>query len=744
MKKLTYLFLSFAFVMLAVSPLNSQDWRRSTTKTFAGISGIFFVDQNNGWAVGTSGYIYKSTDAGDNWSVSLSDADSIDYMEVFFVDQNLGFAGGSYGIVKKTTDGGENWTELNANGADDDVLSLYALSENQLWVLANSGSGSKVYYTTDGGGIWQEVLTTASKANAMHFSDGTNGIVGGKTNADLFYTTNGSTWITAATAPLGGFSYTRSDIRGVYMTNAQVGYAVGWGSLIGLQPSIELKTTDGGATWSYLTQAEGNRAYENLYGVYFVDDNNGLAVGGGGRGSVLIKTTDGGTTWAPTSIPCGATLSTITGVGNNVWVCGSGGTILRSTDLGDSWTVLTPIPSESIYDIQCLPNGDIVAAGFDGLFLKSTNSGKDWKASYISVNKVCPNIQDIFFVNDNVGFAAHSYGLLSKTTDGGKNWSAVIPDSIATSYVHYGVFFLNENYGFSVGKFATNVDFIYKTTDGGSSWDLKTSVIVGTLRHIAFANENIGVAVGDKLKSVYTTDGGTTWNASTFDSIPTGDESVSIRKVEFKDENNVTAIGEGIILNSTNGGMNWSFVSAPNLSETLTGLSFKDSLNGWTVGTNSSSPKSIGLYQTTDGGATWNNMADSSLFNPSTDYVYGISINENGAWACGNSSNIFTNASITSVEEEQQLIPESISLYQNYPNPFNPSTRISYNLPQASFVTIKIYDILGREVKTLLNEFKPSGKYEITLNASDLSSGIYFYTLRVGNNIISKKMTLLK
>lgn len=96
------------------------------------------------------------------------------------------------------------------------------------------------------------------------------------------------------------------------------------------------------------------------------------------------------------------------------------------------------------------------------------------------------------------------------------------------------------------------------------------------------------------------------------------------------------------------------------------------------------------------------------------------------------------------VEENYQQIPENISLSQNYPNPFNPATTIEYSIPQAGLVTIKIYDILGREVTNLVNEEKLAGNHKVNFNASGLSSGIYFYKLQAGSYIETKKMLLLK
>lgn len=105
--------------------------------------------------------------------------------------------------------------------------------------------------------------------------------------------------------------------------------------------------------------------------------------------------------------------------------------------------------------------------------------------------------------------------------------------------------------------------------------------------------------------------------------------------------------------------------------------------------------------------------------------------------------NITTTVNPVSVDEENTIIKNFV-LNQNYPNPFNPATTISYSLPQASYVSLDIYDILGNKVETLVNKEQASGNYTINFNAKGLSSGIYFYTLKANNNSITKKMVLSK
>jgi hypothetical protein len=83
-------------------------------------------------------------------------------------------------------------------------------------------------------------------------------------------------------------------------------------------------------------------------------------------------------------------------------------------------------------------------------------------------------------------------------------------------------------------------------------------------------------------------------------------------------------------------------------------------------------------------------------------------------------------------------------LEQNYPNPFNPSTKIKYQIPVSGFVSLKVYDVLGKEIASLVQEVKSAGIYEVQFDASELVSGVYFYTLKVGDFIQTRKMILLK
>jgi hypothetical protein len=108
-----------------------------------------------------------------------------------------------------------------------------------------------------------------------------------------------------------------------------------------------------------------------------------------------------------------------------------------------------------------------------------------------------------------------------------------------------------------------------------------------------------------------------------------------------------------------------------------------------------------------------------------------------------NAISVYNEDGITSVAEELHL-PNAFKLQQNYPNPFNPTTTINYQIPKISFVTLKIYDVLGSEIATLVSEEKPVGNYEVEFDGSGLTSGVYFYTLQAGDFVETKKIVLMK
>ncbi len=145
-----------------------------------------------------------------------------------------------------------------------------------------------------------------------------------------------------------------------------------------------------------------------------------------------------------------------------------------------------------------------------------------------------------------------------------------------------------------------------------------------------------------------------------------------------------------------------------------------------------------GVFYSTDQGANWTFVGLDSL------NVKYLSSFGNTTYAVTDRGIFIVNKNGATAVKVQNQIPLQYELYQNYPNPFNPATAISYQLSAFSHVTLKVYDVLGNEIKTLVNEYKPAGKYTVNFDASKLASGVYFYRLNVNDYTSTKKLLLLK
>jgi hypothetical protein len=149
----------------------------------------------------------------------------------------------------------------------------------------------------------------------------------------------------------------------------------------------------------------------------------------------------------------------------------------------------------------------------------------------------------------------------------------------------------------------------------------------------------------------------------------------------------------------------------------------------------------LGVYRSTDFGDNWTPVNEGLSFTN----ILSLTVDSDGYLYAGtNGRSIFKTVNSTTDVEGIKFEPTTFYLEQNYPNPFNPSTRIKYAISSKQFVSLKIYDLLGNEITTLVYEEKPIGNYEVGFNATGLPSGIYFYKLQAGNFIQTKKMLLLK
>jgi hypothetical protein len=244
----------------------------------------------------------------------------------------------------------------------------------------------------------------------------------------------------------------------------------------------------------------------------------------------------------------------------------------------------------------------------------------------------------------------------------------------------------------------------------------------------------IGWAVG--MSGLYgavfaTTDGGNTW---TNQYAPTQSPFFAISM--FDTQTGWIAGQSGLLYKTTNGGANWTTQSTGTLTYFMAAKAVSPTVC-WLAGLSGI------LFKTTDGGATWvqkpvcteNNLMSMAFADANT------------AWIAGDYGTILhtTNGGSTFAPEPAGMqVPNGFELFQNYPNPFNPSTTIVYDLPKEMHVRLAIYNILGQEVTTLVNDTQKSGHRSITWNGAAVASGVYYYHLQAGDFVATKKLMLVK
>ncbi|MBX2992055.1 MAG: T9SS type A sorting domain-containing protein [Bacteroidetes bacterium] len=377
-----------------------------------------------------------------------------------------------------------------------------------------------------------------------------------------------------------------------------------------------------------------------------------------------------------------------TGVAVGVIRGGGYGTIVRTTDAGQNWTAFDSVFNTIFTGAHFVDRHHAWIVGVNGKIFRTGDSGVSWED--LSVGGVNNNFTSVFFVSPSTGWITGQTNIIRKTVNGGSSWTN---QTSGLGPWWSSIFFINADTGWAVNRNLGMPERILKTTNGGT-WVNQVDLTSAQLHDVFFANQDTGFAVGSGI-IMKTTNGGTTWQTSNIGQI-------SLNSVHFTDSRTGWAVGgAGTILKTTNCGETW--LNQPSgLNAMLWGVYFTNSDSGFAVG-----DTGVILRTTNGGGPT------------------------------------------LSVGETER--PHVFELEQNYPNPFNPATHIEFRIPARpagganfGFVSLKVFDVLGREVATLVNEVKAPGIYGVTWNASGFPSGVYLYQLRSGSLVQTKKLVLIK
>ena len=453
-----------------------------------------------------------------------------------------------------------------------------------------------------------------------------------------------------------------------------------------------------------------------------------------------------------------------------------------------------------------LPSGQVIPASSPENILSGENTSAssptsnirdlNWILKLSVPGKV---FKDVSFANLAVGYIVTELGAVYKSTDGGDTWNSVL--DLGFPYYWYGVHALTPDTvvisGFN-NQAAFTEGVVRWSFDGGSSWssDINLTVPitgVGWLERIHFFNKDTGIVFNSFSGGCwYTTTGGQDsdswsyivinpdygWFAGNADAQPSGNvyatgihfaqssdygatwnsspsaDSVFDGGVDFLDENNlfgwtgggqISAPVAGWVRRTTDGADSWS----PRLNTfpyPIRALKFFDENSGFVVGGNLYD-EAGGIYSTTDGGSTWNLDVSTGAEMFSID-TKPVSIDSTDVWCVGSTGGTtgFTGKLYKvrigklATDNNNIGLPVRNQLKQNYPNPFAKSTRIDFIIAAPGNVSLKVYDVLGNEMATLVNHFENPGAHSVDFDASLFQNGIYYYRLQVNGFIERRKL----
>ena len=372
---------------------------------------------------------------------------------------------------------------------------------------------------------------------------------------------------------------------------------------------------------------------------------------------------------------------------------GVSGIVLRTINGGSTWTSAGVFAGD-VYTITALDANTAIAANYAITYtrlLKTTSGGVSWRTvdSIAGVSAFYDNIR-MFDVNNGIaqGDPVGGYWVIKKTTDGGNTWvpvSPALPQAGAEGGWQNAMDFVG-----TYGWFGTNNSRIYRTSDGGSTWTSASTTFVNSFS-VAFSRLDAGLAGGD-LQFDKSTDAGATWTA-----VPPGLNTPAVSMWANPNSSEFWMASGPSVLYSPNFGASWSALPPNGCGHQANDLDMVRMGSG----------------------------------------LYG--------WLVGNAGTIVRfRRTAVGVEVITHDIPTVFALSQNYPNPFNPSTTIKYDLPVDTRVTLKVFNIIGQEVATLVNGEQKAGHPSVEWNAGNLASGVYLYRLEAGSFTSVKKLLLLR
>lgn len=655
----------------------------------------FTVNSGTGWAIGNYGLILRTTNSGLTFYTQTIPTES-NFQGQSLVNPQVCYIFDDTSNIYKTINAGLNWYLTYSFSMR--LNSLYFTDNSTGFAALSNGVG----ITYNGGQNWT-ILNPDNSAsyeyNGIFFTNGNTGFVGAKNlvtdYAFIFKTTNaGINWVWFNT---GIDAY---QITNLYFLNNMTGWCTGerFGKI------YTMKTTNGGVNWTEANTPSISTIPNNLY---FSDSSNGYIA----TNNKILKSNNGGLVWF--------ILRDLNGVNSSFfnsayeyYLVDEYSRVLKTSDGGSTFDTLLGKQNRTLNRIKIINQDVLWCNGDNNANLISTNGGGNWIFDNYSASL---NIRYCEYANASTGYAISGRGNILKTTNFGNNWSIIYSNSGEI----FSLNFLNSFTGWVISG-----DSILQTSNGGNNWTGVSNA--NSLIRTEFFKGQIGFGFsGNQL--FRTTNSGFNWTLTYTGTVIDFDFINSFNGWIISDGDSVSYIHK-----TSNSGINWNLVAT--INGNLNKIKFLDENTGYLLSFDK-------LYRTTNSGVIWKFVKI-----PTALRVFDFDfIDANEGWLCGDNSLIMKieDGGAIFVNNETE-IADGISLSQNYPNPFNSETNFIITLPKNEFASLKVYDMLGREVSMLMNGELSAGRYRVSFKANGLSSGIYYYVLKTGNRTITRKFVLLK
>ncbi|MGH2575598.1 MAG: YCF48-related protein [Ignavibacteria bacterium] len=406
--------------------------------------------------------------------------------------------------------------------------------------------------------------------------------------------------------------------------------------------------------------------------------------------------------------------------------------------------VQTPVPYQ-ILDLFFIDSLHGWAGHTGNGALRTTNSGFNWDIISFNDTSFTTSYNGVHFINQNTGWAVGGAVQIRKTTNGGVNWFKQYGPPVAG--ILRSIYFFDENTGIGAGsKNFPFIPLVIKSTNSGTNWVELNAFFSGAqeLNDQHWFNQNTGWICGYDVL-LKTTNGGLNFVNLYSNIPPSGNGHIAILAIQFVNQQTgwlgAANLERNNIYKTTNGGNNWFFQPNPvsqNGWNQINDVRFISADSGWAA---HGTPGTGAIMFTSNGGTNW------LMDNVNYSWYDCLHIFQRSKVWCGGSSGRVWYSLLTEptgIKQISNSIPEKFSLSQNYPNPFNPKTHFGFLIADFGLVIIKIYDELGKEISTIVNEELKPGLYEAEWEGTNYPSGVYFYKMVTQTYTETRKMVLIR